>query len=172
MLSALSSRLPGRAKLSEAEALAEAENFLLQQRIPDMTETYHMIQGGVLTVNYEYEQDGVLCYPDLIKIGISMDNGAVVSYDARGYLNCHRQRELPAPEISEGNARAQVTPALKIEKSRLALIPSPGGEERLCYEFSCLAEDGGRFLVYVNAATGAQEKILILLEDESGTLTI
>ena len=48
-----------------------------------------------------------------------------------------------------------------------------GGEyEVLCHEFKCQNESGGHVLVYVNAQTGQQQKILLLLEDESGTLVI
>ncbi len=172
VLSALCSRLPGSPKLSVSAALSEAEEFLQRQGIPDMAESYHMIENGVLIVNYEYEQNGVLCYPDLIKIGVALDNGSISCYDARGYLNCHYDRNLPDAEISEQEAAGTISSALTTEGHRLAVIPSPGGEERLCHEFVCRAEEDKHFVVYVNAITGAQEKILILLEDESGTLTI
>ena len=137
-----------------------------------MVRSYHMVDEGVLTVNYEYVQDGVMCYPDLVKVGIALDNGSVASFDARGYLSAHRERKLPEAEVSEEEALATVSPALKVKSHQMALIPSPGGEERLCHEFLCRGRDDRNFLVYVNAITGAQEKILILLEDASGTLTI
>ena len=54
----------------------------------------------------------------------------------------------------------------------MAIIPTEGGREKYCHEFLCQTEDGDRYLMYVNAQTGRQEKILILLEDESGTLTV
>ena len=172
ILSALCSRLPGHAQLSVEEGLAAADGFLAQQGIEGMVRSYHMVDEGVLTVNYEYVQDGVMCYPDLVKVGIALDNGSVASFDARGYLSAHRERKLPEAEVSEEEALATVSPALKVKSHQMALIPSPGGEERLCHEFLCRGRDDRNFLVYVNAITGAQEKILILLEDASGTLTI
>ena len=108
----------------------------------------------------------------LIKVGIALDNGSVVSFDARGYLSAHHDRELPEASVSLAEAKATVSPALTVRSHQMAVIPSPGGEERYCHEFLCRAEDDRNYLVYVNAETGAQEKILILLEDESGTLTI
>ena len=42
----------------------------------------------------------------------------------------------------------------------------------LTHEFKCQTAEGKHILVYVNAQTGQEEKILILLEDESGTLVI
>lgn len=172
VLSSLCSRLPGEPKFSVREALSAAEDFIGGLGIPDLTESYHMIEGGVLTVNYEYEQDGVICYPDLIKVGVALDNGSIMSYDAKGYLSEHHERKLPEIAVSADEARLTVPPTLTVEAERLSLIPSEGGEERLCHEFTCTAQDDRHYLVYVNAVTGAQERILILLEDESGTLTI
>ncbi len=172
VLSALCSRLPGRPQLSVEAGLDAADDFLRQQGIEDMERSYHMLQDGVLTVNYEYVQDGAMCYPDLIKVGIALDNGSVVSFDARGYLSAHHDRELPEASVSLAEAKATVSPALTVRSHQMAVIPSPGGEERYCHEFLCRAEDDRNYLVYVNAETGTQEKILILLEDESGTLTI
>lgn len=172
ILSALCSRMPGKEKISVEEALAAAESFLRQQGLSGMEESYHIVEGGVLTVNFEFAQGEVLCYPDLVKVGVAMDNGAIMSYDAKGYISCHRERELPPVEISSPAARQTLAPALTVRAERLAVIPSPGGEERLCYEFTCGAEDGRSYLLYVNAVTGAQEKILILLQDDAGTLTV
>lgn len=172
ILSVLSSRMPGHARLSVEEGLSAADSFLRQQKIEGMERSYHMTEGGVLTVNYEYVQDDAMCYPDLIKVGIALDNGSIVSYDAHGYLSAHHERELPEAEVSLQDALATVSPALTVRSHRMAVIPSAGGEERYCHEFLCRSKDDRNYLVYVNAVTGAQEKILILLEDDSGTLTI
>ena len=172
VLSALCSRLPGRQKLQVQDALNRAEAFVSRLGLEGLKESYHMAQDGVVTVNYEYAQNGVLCYPDLVKVGIALDDGALMSYDARGYISCHTVRELPQAAVTEREARLTVSPALAVQEHRLCIIPSPGGEERLCHEFVCRSADEERYIVYVNAVSGAQEKILILLEDDSGTLTV
>lgn len=172
VMSALCSRLPGRARLTVSEGLSAADSFLAQQGLSGMERSYHMADEGVLTVNYEYVQDGAMCYPDLVKVGVALDNGGVMSYDARGYLSAHHARELPEAEISEEEAREGVSPALTVKRHQMAVIPSAGGDELFCHEFLCRGSEDRNFIVYVNAVTGAQEKILILLEDESGTLTI
>ena len=48
----------------------------------------------------------------------------------------------------------------------------PGQDEVLCHEFKCQNASGGHVLVYVDAADGRQERILLLQEDENGTLVI
>ena len=45
----------------------------------------------------QFVQDGVTCYPDLIKVGISLESGALTGFEAAGYLMNHRERELPEP---------------------------------------------------------------------------
>jgi hypothetical protein len=84
----------------------------------------------------------------------------------------HRARDLPQPAVSEAEAAGQVGPGLEIVSQRLALVPRPGGEEVFCREFTCVNASGEHFVVCVDAMTGEQEKILILLEDENGSLTV
>ena len=55
---------------------------------------------------------------------------------------------------------------------RVGEYTTEGGREAYCYEFKCKSEDGKNVLVYFNAITGKEEQILILIEDENGTLTM
>ena len=47
-----------------------------------------------------------------------------------------------------------------------------GEDEVLCHEFKCQAQNGTHVLIYVNALTGKQQHILLLVEDETGTLVL
>lgn len=163
-------------KLTTDKAKAKADAFL--KRIvdlgTDMTlhSTYYEISSNVVTFNYACVQDGVLIYPDLIKIGVAMDNGEILSFDARGYIVNHTQRDIHSPLLSELQAKEMVSPVLAVQESRLCVIPSDGLNEVYCYEFLSKSEDGKTVLVYINADTGAEERLLILLADENGQLTI
>ncbi len=171
LYSVLGQRSLGESKYSVEEVLALAGTFLENLGYEGMARSYHIVQNGVLTVNFAYEQEGVLCYPDLVKIGVAMDSGTMISLDAQGYVSAHRERELPAAEIGEKEAVDALPEALEAEECRLVVIPTDGGQEKLCYEI--LASGGAhRCLIYVNAVSGAQERILLMLEDENGCLTI
>jgi germination protein YpeB len=172
ILSALCARASGGTKLSQEDCLQVAREFLKAQGFESMAESYHVEQNGVLLVNFAYEQEGVLCYPDLIKVGVAMDSGAIVRYDAQGYLSCHTDRAIDQLQVSRQEAQEGLSQDLTIEGYNLAVIPTAGGQERLCHEFIGQSQLGQRYIIYVNALSGDQEKILILLEDESGTLTI
>lgn len=172
VLQMLSSRPVGEAALSRKEGVEQAASFLDAHGYQDMAPSYFLEGDGILTVHFAPVLDGVYCYPDLVKVGVALDNGDVVSFEAHGYLMNHGAREPAAPAVSADEAAERVDSSLTILSRQLALIPTGGEYEVLCHEFKCQNADGGHVLVYVNAATGQQERILLLLEDENGTLVI
>ena len=172
VLQMLSSRPVGEAALSRKEGVEAAAAFLEEHGYRDMAPSYFLEGDGILTVHFAPVLDGVYCYPDLVKVGVALDNGDVVSFEAHGYLMNHGAREPAAPAVSADQAAERVDPSLTVLSRQLALIPTGGEYEVLCHEFKCQNADGGHVLVYVNAATGQQERILLLLEDERGTLVI
>lgn len=172
VLQMLSSRPVGEAALSRKEGVEQAAAFLEEHGYRDMAPSYFLEGDGILTVHFAPVLDGVYCYPDLVKVGVALDNGDVVSLEAHGYLMNHGAREPAAPAVSADEAAERVDSSLTVLSRQLALIPTGGEYEVLCHEFKCQNADGGHVLVYVNAATGQQERILLLLEDENGTLVI
>ena len=137
-----------------------------------MVETYRITQNNIVTINFAWKQGNVLCYSDLVKVGIAQDNGSICSFEAQGYLMTHCERELPQPAVTEEQAREKVPAGLELLSTQLVLVPSDGKYEKLCYEFKCADENERHCLIYVSAENGEQEKILILIEDETGALTI
>ena len=172
MLQMLSSREVGAQNLTADEGADKAAVFLEERGFKNMHRSYYINQDGVLTVNFAATQDGIILYPDLIKVSVALDDGQVLGYEAKGYVSNHCERSLTAVMVSEERAAVAVSAELDILTIDLTLIPTPGKNEVLCYEFATETSDGKHQLVYVNAANGLQEKIMILLEDENGTLTL
>ncbi len=83
----LSSGEVGDSTLSDAECFEIAKAFLLSRGFGDMEISYYSRYGGVMTVNFAATQNGVILYPDLIKIQISMADGAVIGIEAGNYPN-------------------------------------------------------------------------------------
>ena len=75
----------------------------------------------------------------------------------RGYI-MNKGRNLDKPKLSEEEAMDKVSKDLKVESSKLCLIPSDGKNEIYTYEFKCTAPDGKPMLVYINADTGKEER--------------
>lgn len=166
------SRAVNNPQLTADEGAMAAYEFLTRNGFENMEETYRYDNNGRLTVNFAYRQDDVLCYPDLCSVTVALDTGSILSFECTSYLSNHTQRTLEAPAISVDDARAKVSPKLNVLREQLALIPTDGEYEVLCWEFVCEAENGQHYIVCINAATGAEQKILILLEDENGTLAL
>lgn len=76
---------------------AEGCGVSVERGYQDMDPSYSIQQGGILTVHFASRQDGVYCYPDLVKVGVALDTGDVVSFESEGYLMNHGDRTLPAP---------------------------------------------------------------------------
>lgn len=172
ILQLLSSRPVGEQAISRREGYDCAAEFLSSRGFQDMYPSYAIDQNGLLTIHFASRQDNVYCYPDLVKVQVALDTGDVVGFEAHGYLMNHGARELSAPTVSSEQATEQVPDSLEVLSTQLAIIPTGGEYEVLCHEFKCQSSSGSHVLVYVNAQSGDQERILLLLEDESGTLVI
>ena len=168
----LSTRAVGKAAITAKEAVSRAKDYLSELGVRSVTDSYYEIRNGICVVNLAAEQNGVTMYTDLIKVGVALDNGEVLSFDMRGYLTNHTIRELPQPKISAELAETLVSGSLDTISTRLCVIPSSGQNEVFCYEVRCTGEQGENILVYLNAETGREEQILILKIGRGGVLTV
>lgn len=158
-------------KLSADEAIEVAGEYLKLHGYEDMQSSYYEKNGGTATVNFAYCQNDVMCYSDLIKIKVALDNGEIIGMEANGYITNHCKRSLKTPTLSKQEARAKLSSKLSVDGARAALIPKDSKREVLCYEFKGTAA-GRNFLVYINADSGKEEDIQILIESPNGILTI
>ncbi len=158
-------------KLSQEQANEIGKQFLAQKGFKNMKETYFTKLSNVVTVNYAYEYDGIIAYPDLIKVKIALDNGEILGVETNGYLNSHTSRDFGAVKLTIDEARAKLNSNLKLLDEGMAIIPTEWKTEILCYEFKGKVEDR-EFLVYINCETGEEEDILVILDTPGGTLTV
>jgi len=157
--------------LTNDEAKNKGLEFLKQKGIENMEPTYYLKDEGVLTVNYAHEQGNVLMYPDLIKLKIALDDGEILGMETTGYLNNHYQRTIGNVKITKEQARKNLNKDLDIKTERLAIIPTEWESEILCYEFKGKINDTD-YLVYINAETGEEEDILVIVDTPNGILTM
>ena len=157
-------------KIQIEEANQIGKTFLQNLGIPDMEPTYYLKQGGAVTINYAYTQEGVTIYPDLIKLKIALDNGQVLGMETSGYLNNHTERNIKTPFVSIEEAKDSLNKNLEITSQGLAIIPTEWKTEIFCYEFKGKINETD-FLVYVNAETGEEENVLVIINTPNGILT-
>ena len=162
----------GEATISTDEAIKRGKEYLKKAGFPEsMRETYYSTYDGICTVNYAFESDGIICYSDLVKVSVSLESGKAVAFDSRGYLMNHRERKTENEMLSEKKCRKILSRTLSVISEKRAFIPLETGKEALCYEFHCKAPEGQDVLVYINAISGKEENILLLLYSDGGVLT-
>ena len=171
ILYVLNNRPVGEATLDYTEAVSKAQEFLANHGYTNMTESYYQKTDGTATINFAYTQNGVVCYSDLVKVKVALDNGEVVGLETHGYIMNHTERNLSEVSLTRQEAREYVTKHLAIDSARLALIPKDSTREVLCYEFKGTS-NGRNFLIYINAKNGREEDIQLLIESEEGILTV
>ena len=156
--------------ISQEKAGEIGREFLKEKGFENMQETYYIKESGVVTINYAYKQGEVVIYPDLIKLKVALDNGEVLGIETTGFLNSHRERNIANVKISKEKAKENLNKNLNIISQNLAIIPTKWKTEILCWELKGKV-DNTDFLVYINANTGKEEDILLIVNTPNGTLT-
>lgn len=167
----LGSSSAGESVISPEQAVENSKSFLSAKGYKNMKESYYSTQDGICTVNFAYENEGVICYPDLIKLSVSLETGNIISFDARGYIMNHTDRPPVQSKISADEAKMSVSDYLTVMSSRLAVIPTDYKTEKTAYEFHCKTPDEQEVLVYIDVLTAKEDDILLLLYSDGGILT-
>lgn len=160
----------GDQTLSYEQAIEKASQFLSDKIGETFKESYYLADEGVCVINFSYKDGATVCYTDLIKVGVALDNGEIVFYEPRGYLMNHKPRTIATPKYTVEEAQRVLSDSLTVQSYQLALIPSGGNYEIHCYEFACKGLKDEDILVYVNTQTLVEEQILILLKTDGGIL--
>jgi len=146
-----------------------AYEFLSSRGFGHMEPNYWQTYDGLAIINFAASEDGVLLYPDLIKVQVRMDTGAVVGWEGNNYLMNHRARTFTRPVFTREQAAELVAERLTPDRTRLCVIPTDQGE-RLCYEFGGTWA-GRYYLVYIDAIRGEEVNILQIIDTEGGRLS-
>lgn len=167
----LDSRDIGKAAIGVKEAISKGADFLKNLGYENMIPSYALKYDNVALVNYIYVLDNVVIYPDQIKLKIAMDNGEIIGIESNQYLISHGPRTLAKPRISAKEAKRNISKRLSVSNIRLAVIPMESTREELCYEFYG-EYNGEKYIIYINALDGTEERILKILETPNGELTM
>ncbi|MDH7478666.1 MAG: germination protein YpeB [Syntrophomonadaceae bacterium] len=167
----LNSRPLAAGTIDRAQVEARASEYLKKKNFPNLIATYTQVDDASATISYAGYENGVVLYPDLVKVKVALDNGQIIGVDNLGYLMSHYDRQLPAPKVKESEVRGRAATTVKVERIRLALIPFDSKREVLCYEVKGVAGEEDYYL-YFNVEDGNQEKILKVIKTEQGPLTM
>lgn len=146
--------------------IAIAEDFLSSLGYGQLKAVWTSENGAACNLNFAPVQDGVIIYPDLIKVKVCEERGVVTGIEAMNYVLNHSERSLSDATISIDRAKENVSGDMTIDGQRLTLIPLDG-EEILCYEFFGSFE-GNEYYVYVDATTGEEMEVLTVIGTAQG----
>lgn len=168
----LDSRSIGKPTLDIKEAVKGGSAFIGKIGYENMEPTYTLDYDNTVVVSYVYNQGEVAIYPDQVKLKIALDDGAIIGIESEKFLVSHvEKRKITAPKITIQKAQEKVGKRLKINKISLAVIPTLTNKEVLCYEFLGSYKEK-EFIVYIDANTGYEQRIIEIIDTPNGKLTI
>lgn len=143
----------------------------------DFAKSNGIEEGEVVWTDTIYDQtyfniapveNGVVIYPDLVKVKVDLTSGTVVGYDATTYFTNHTDRSIGSALVSKDSVAKSVPSDFETTLSRLALVPLEYNREVLCWEFECERGDEVYYF-YFNAKTGEEENILKVIKTDDGS---
>ena len=161
----------GPAVFSEKQALAAAEDFLKKAGYEGLKAGYHITSGSKITMNFTSMIGETIVYPDMIKVSVDLNSGAVTGLDAKNYLEFHKERVLPSLTLTEEAAAEHLPDGVTPVAVHTAVIPKADQSEVFCYEFR-FRENDTDYLIYINAETGKEEDVLVIIDGKNGTFTM
>ncbi len=160
-----------RAEKDEATCLQAARVWLADVGFGEMEPCFVQAYDGMVVANFAAVQDGVLIYPDQVKVQVSMESGTVVGAECTQYLRNHAPRSGLMPDVSMEEAEQMVSGKLDIRSIRLSLIPTDGGGERLCWGVEG-EHQGAAYFVFIDAKTGETADILRVVHTQQGEMAV
>lgn len=148
-----------------------AQNFGINLGYEDLYPVWIQVLGNIAYVNLAPMVDGVIYYPDLVKVKVDMTRAQVVGLDGTNYCYNHISRVSIAPKVSVDTAKESVGSRLEIVDTNLAIIPNEFVGETFVYEFVCKWKDY-QYFVYVDAISGKEVDILRVVKMTNGNLVV
>lgn len=120
-------------------------------------------------LNIAPKENGIIFYPDLVKVKVNLVSGTVVGYDATSYFTNHTARTLSKGSLSLADAKEKVPSKFTIENARYVLSPLNYNREVVCVEVEATGE-GSTYYFYYNVNDGSLENVLKVIETDDGNL--
>lgn len=151
-------RTPAARIVTDEEAARAALDFLTGHGFEGLVQESSEERDGLCVLSFVPQDGGAAALPRTVSVSVALDTGEPCALVAWNYYGT-AQADLQEPAVSAEDAAATLPDTLTLQSARLSVIETDSGAQLLCYELSCTAEDDSDVTVYVDAATGKQEKI-------------
>ena len=146
-----------------------ATDFASQNGIENPTVVWSDSIDNDVYLNIAPVSQGIVLYPDLVKVKINLANGDIIGYDATSYFTNHVDRTLSKGTLSLDDAKAKVPSKFTIVNTRYVLSPLDYNREVVCVEVEG-REQGNTYYFYYNVENGKLENILKVIKTDNGNL--
>lgn len=147
--------------MSNEQAIEMAETFANNIGFENMNSVWLEVHENVAYINLASIQNGVILYPDLIKVKVDLTAQDVIGFEAVNYALNHVKRNFEF-NVSESEAEKLLGFDYEILKTSKAIIRLDSGKEVAVYEFMVEKIDG-MYFYYIDANVCEISKILKLV---------
>lgn len=141
------------------ECAERAKKFLREVGYEDMECVWTYNSDSTVYFNFAYSLQGVICYPDLVKVKVSAQTGRVTGMEGLNYMYNHKERTLATERV-----QIAFSDKIAIEKTRDCIIPTEWGTEIQCVEIKGTC-DGETYYVYYDVKTGEEAEAFVVVDD-------
>lgn len=159
----------GAGKIDSAQAEKIALDFAKGNGIENAKVVWSDKLYEDLYLNIAPLQEGIILYPDLVKVKIDLTTGTIVGYDATSYFTNHTSRTLNQGSLTKEQAEAKVPSTFSIVQTRKTLSPLDYNREVVCFEVEAKKDDN-TYYFYFNVENGETENILKVVKTDNGNL--
>ncbi len=154
--------------LAESECIDKAKEFLERVGYENMESVWTSNYNSILYINFVFERNGTIVYPDMIKVKVACDTGDILGFEAQNYIYNHKKdREYSSIKIEDIQYTHNSNYSL-VEK-RIAIIPTDFNTEKTVAEY-ILSNNEEIYYVYVNINSFEEDRIMKQIDDDGKML--
>lgn len=161
----------GEHSLSKEEAIVKGKEFLSSFGFENMENVWSTNNGNIAYINFAPIINGVIYYPDLVKVKVDLAFGEVIGIDATNYAYNHTMRDEFSYGLSIEECEEFLSPILEVVQKNIALIPNQFVGESISYEYICTWSEYV-YYIYLDVNTGKELNIMRLISTTSGDLIL
>lgn len=155
LVNARSNKTANAEKLSEDEAAQKAEEFLKSQGIENMSVISREINNNIMLLSYVYQDENAAYPSDSLKIGVSMEDGDILAYDAENYYKNHKERSYEQNRLNINDAKENLGEGFEISDEKALVMQATDGSENGAYEYT-VSKNGKEYKITVDAQSGRE----------------
>lgn len=161
----------GSNNLDTNRAISLAEDFATKLGYEQVKQVWYAENGNLVYVNLAPIVNGVIYYPDLVKVKVDKTLGQVVALEGKNYCYNHVSRQVGNINLTFEQAQNKLSKGLTVTERNFAIIPNKFVGETLTYEFICSWKDYV-YYIYIDVETGEEVNVLRVVKTTMGDLII